>query len=1136
MMKLFPALFGASVLLLLTAPARLLARSAAPDTAPYDYLDRVEGGWVNLNNVPVRPMLRTADAKLYTINNHDSTLEVFLGSNDPIAVYPMPWSPVAVAYWSGIYQAEVHPAQILVVCRGSACLARLNISTGEIYKMLELPAEPGDILVNEDLGEAYISCSGDDSVVVVNLRTNVIDKKYHQGNSPNFRIKHPLFLSFDPQKRILVSPLFSGNNSTSEHKGGPRFAGEAVLNLADGNVATTGLPDIDLLRIDRSNDTVSAVAKGTGTILFAHGVNPVSPNDFWQLNTEANNKNGAMQTEPQVKGKFVFNQLTITQLPSSGTATNHNIKNLDKLATGSIDPTKTVGQPYALAFRSNGYGYITGLLTDNVMIVDAGGNYVNEFDLPDGAIPRGILIDSAETAIFVYCWGLNQVRVYNISNFNLRKIYYLRYDPAPQDVKDGRAIFYDAGRSELNNMSCASCHVEGRTDMLSWNLSDGTKDDKGPLVTQTLAGIEKLVPFHWRGERANLKAFSVAFKGLLGGADFDPLSPEFAKFEAFVHSIQNPANPRQNKTRVIDKNIVENFLPPGTTGDAIHGQDLFQTLATVGSFACADCHSLPTGTSNDMFKVDIAINRPRRMQLKAAPYHEIWRKSQESVKPGIIAPQQDDTTRALLGSGLSHSGFMDNLQMFEDLITDGQNHIDISSFVFQIDQGIAPAAHKAYLLDSGTNAAVAPELQNYLMDQAGAKRNCDIVVFGKTYVPATGGVRDLRWYYSRAADRFVAEDSAEPQRTLADFIQKANVTFNERNTFVGLPVGMGERFGVDFDMDGILNLNETTAANVYIQNVNASDVTAPNFVGSPQASYLWKTARVARIYFQTNEPTTAEIHYSTPNDIDSTGAVVDHKAYDLNFSRDHSIVLNELLPSTKVIPDGPQANTPLNHSYSVQITIKDLKGNPRNLTSPLVFDSGYFIDDGLIPGGNTQGRNDHVVKKLTWQQATLTGSLFQGTVRASTIYKMGGPPAIAAPNRVIVASVLKNGVKVPVVPPAGEFIWDHIQIQPPTGGPVKMDDHVVGPFVVFYEYDGITDITYSFNLNGVSLSDEIIFNIEAVIEVPALQLGVFHTNLTTAPVAPDNRLTIPAVSSRAMGQWSFPDNPPAGRSLIKTFP
>lgn len=143
------------------------------------------------------------------------------------------------------------------------------------------------------------------------------------------------------------------------------------------------------------------------------------------------------------------------------------------------------------------------------------------------------------------------------------------------DQQRGRRFLYDARLSGNGKVSCASCHIDGRTDSLSWHLGDATSpheagevipfannpvgprplnwlldgvvdpfDDifpnpamggtfafpknKGRMVTQSLQGlvehpVNDAAQFmfstgvlHWRGDRLTLDAFNEAFVNLLG--------------------------------------------------------------------------------------------------------------------------------------------------------------------------------------------------------------------------------------------------------------------------------------------------------------------------------------------------------------------------------------------------------------------------------------------------------------------------------------------------------------------------------------------------------------------------------------------------------------------------------------------
>src|SRR5262249_20242539 len=137
------------------------------------------------------------------------------------------------------------------------------------------------------------------------------------------------------------------------------------------------------------------------------------------------------------------------------------------------------------------------------------------------------------------------------------------YDPTPADVARGRLIFYDASRSLNGNLTCGSCHIEGSSDLLGWNLSDAPKDNKGVLVTQSLFGINRMSPFHWRGERPHLEDFNVAFPGLLGAPVVNPdtgaglTDPEMADFKAFVFSLRSPANIGADENRILNDELAQ---------------------------------------------------------------------------------------------------------------------------------------------------------------------------------------------------------------------------------------------------------------------------------------------------------------------------------------------------------------------------------------------------------------------------------------------------------------------------------------------------------------------------------------------------------------------------------------------------
>ena len=128
------------------------------------------------------------------------------------------------------------------------------------------------------------------------------------------RSKRPRFLALDTDGSVLVAPGVSGNNSTVTFT--PDFE-PAIVNLADPAIARIGLPDSDLFRLRPPDSTLRPVLRGMGSLLFAHGRNPVT-GEYWMLNVASLNADPAHQGEAALRGSFAENRLSIASLPGTG--------------------------------------------------------------------------------------------------------------------------------------------------------------------------------------------------------------------------------------------------------------------------------------------------------------------------------------------------------------------------------------------------------------------------------------------------------------------------------------------------------------------------------------------------------------------------------------------------------------------------------------------------------------------------------------------------------------------------------------------------------------------------------------------------------------------------------------------------
>ncbi len=1086
--------------------------------AAFEVLDNVEGPWVNLNVVPVRPLL-LGTRGTFAINTHASTVVRISAAATVVGTFSVPWGPVSIAERTSDGESE-----LLVVCRGTHVLVRLDPLTGETLATLDLPFEPADIVVDAARDAAFIACSGADSVVEVDLALNTIAHTYA------IRGKHPVFLSFDAHGRVLVAPQLSGNNSGTVSRAlTPLQADESgLIDFATHPDVITGLPDEDLFAIDPVARTVTAVAKATGSVLFAHGVNP-STGELWQLNTEANNKDPERQTEASIRGFVVDNRLTIVDVPAPAApaATSHTIVNLDDVdpSTSGVqyDRAQSVGQPYALAFTSSGYAAVCGLLTDNVAILDPAGARVLEIDLPAGSIPRAALFDASGEFLLVYCWGRNTLDIYGLSTPSIPLASVdLGFDPAPADVRAGRALFYSGRFSLQGNASCASCHVEGRTDMLHWNLSDAARDDKGPMVTQTLASIERNGPMHWRGERESLADFNAAFDKLLGGEPLDTTpGGEFDQFEAFVLSIQSPANPLEHPSRMVFDH--GGLAPPAGfsagRGSALRGQRaFFENQQDVGR-SCNACHMLPTGTSGDTSSTGKADPLPKRTHFKVPQFLEMWRKEQPIVD--VVFAGEGPVAYPLLGGALTHAGRMNSLFDFIDIVfrqMPDSHTADLLAFLSQLDQGLAPAVARAGHLSPSTRSSAGPVLTDYLLPQARA-RSIDVAAYGRADFGA--GLVPMRWAYDRASDRFVAEDSRLPSVPLAFFLSQAQSS-SANLVFVGLPVGMARMFGIDFDGDDFPNVDETVVGTDPFEPDSDGDGfgdgheiahesrpmdptshpvdTTPPAVLNPRV--LWVAGRTAAIAFETSELTSCEVEYALAG---GSPELVSEPS----LARVRRVLLTGLLPSS-----GPGVES----VYSAVLRVTDEGGNVTSTALPPIRTGDFFFEP--TPSGMPEDPFTVVVGELSWIEELKwinprisPSGVLQATALARVDKKLQVPLAPGASGQVVIATVLVNGVRAQSFSsplPTQFTVFD---------GPPA----IPGPFVMSMptKDDGLA--TLSFTLEGLSPGDRVQLVIDAV--------AVCDPS-TYDPSAPDFGS---ADNPIPLGRWSFPDTPAAARLLTSVY-
>ena len=475
-----------------------------------------------------------------------------------------------------------------------------------------------------------------------------------------------------------------------------------------------------------------------------------------------------------------------------------------------------MGDPRGVAVAPDGSIWTAGMGSNSVVSFAPSGE--RRATVPVGEGPTGVAIAPDGSRVYsLNRFGASVSAISAASGTETARITF--HDATPTDVRAGRKFLFDTHlTSGLGQASCASCHVDARSDRLAWDLGNpqgsiivfdeqcqapagciNWHPMKGPMTTQTLFGIIGNEPLHWRGEKENLADFNEAYTHLQG-RDAQVTAAEMQSLERYVASLTFGPNPNRN----ID-NSLRTSLPisggvvtgPGGTGNAVNGQNIFSTQRLFGpppGLRCVDCHSGPAGTNN---RVDIP-GPVETQNRKNAPMRDTFRK--------VGANRQ--SLAANRGFGFDHAGAEATLQ---DLLNIGFGNPQ-NPFPPQARRDV-----EAFCLSFGTDTHAGVGQQ--VTARNGGGIGDDTARITQLIGIATGqpaqvsliakGMRDGEprgWMLQGGA--FVSDRSGE---SISPATLLAGAAAGSEVTYTLVPAAMAKRLGIDRDGDDALDADELAA-------------------------------------------------------------------------------------------------------------------------------------------------------------------------------------------------------------------------------------------------------------------------------------------------------------------------------------
>lgn len=247
-----------------------------------------------------------------------------------------------------------------------------------------------------------------------------------------------------------------------------------------------------------------------------------------------------------------------------------------------------VSGPHALAFTADGaYALVVDTDSEDVLAVDAETEAEAALLRPlPGHLPDGIVLSGDDRTAYVNERNSGDVAIVTLDraagglalSVDDTPIVYRAADAMPRDLRLGQQLFYSANSDDFpitqnHWVACASCHLEGRSDAVTWLFAQGPRD------TPTNAGGMLGTGFLFRtADRQNVQDYWITVNVEQGGKfSSDTSAPYLDALEAYVdRAIPAP-------------------IPP-TTDPALvaRGKTVFEDPAV----GCATCHSGPRFTDS----------------------------------------------------------------------------------------------------------------------------------------------------------------------------------------------------------------------------------------------------------------------------------------------------------------------------------------------------------------------------------------------------------------------------------------------------------------------------------------------------------------------------------------------------------
>ena len=375
--------------------------------------------------------------------------------------------------------------------------------------------EPVGIAFTGDSQKAYVALSSEDKIAVIDVQSRQVIHRI------NIRSQDPRAITV-AGNRLYVIPFESGNQTqVSGCLAGDIDGDICTFDVEQQNVTGEGydsdvtkhpnIPDRDLYVFNTDNDQAIETISTLGTLLYGVAATD-SGKAFIAMTDARNHVNGRAGTgNPkhsllELENRAFLNQVGVVDCTGSGC--RKSTFELEPLPPQNPLTEEALATPFGIRISDDESTLVvTAAGSNKLFTLDARtGAVLGRVDV--GSIPRGVALQSDDDGAPEKAWVYNAVgnsvsMVEFASRENMVVTRTLELDdPTDPLVKLGRSMFNSAKASTSGTFACASCHPDGMSDQLMWNIEAPPCNRPGCTQfqlrsTMPIRGLRDTEPYHW---------------------------------------------------------------------------------------------------------------------------------------------------------------------------------------------------------------------------------------------------------------------------------------------------------------------------------------------------------------------------------------------------------------------------------------------------------------------------------------------------------------------------------------------------------------------------------------------------------------------------------------------------------------